>query len=173
MYESGMTFADFGVDNFYHIEKSNFYKETLKKGFKIVEFVTYYPSSESNGGNLIFVEAKTTLRKESEKDRFYQEMSDISQKFLDSLKIICGIWHGGRKNKPRLPKNVDKFRVDGGKIIFLLVVKELESRKMQYIRDEIYKQFPLEERLLWEFEVMVYNEEMAQKKNFVLAESKQ
>ncbi|MCL2361200.1 MAG: hypothetical protein FWC73_05245 [Defluviitaleaceae bacterium] len=169
---SDMRFRDFGADNCdcYRIEDSNLYRKSLRHlGYKSVEFVVYNSSGRAGESMLIFVEAKTTLRPQNSKSRFSDEIADISQKFMDSLQIICGIWHGGRKGKTQLPANFAQFYESGKKIVFALVVKNSEKRELLTVADAIYRKL-LKERRLWKFDVKVLNEELSQKENLVLAE---
>ena len=166
---SDMKFRDFGVDNCYLIEESRLYQTSLRHlGFKTVELVIYRSTSDTGGGKLVFVEAKTTLRPENAAFRFADEINDISQKFIDALQIICGVWHGGRKGKVHLPKNFDQFRENGRQIVFILVVKSGDERDLLTVKDAISKKL-LKEKRLWRFDVEVLSEELAQKGNLVLA----
>ncbi|MCL2015655.1 MAG: hypothetical protein FWG68_05350 [Defluviitaleaceae bacterium] len=170
---SDMQFRDFGADNCYQIEKSQLYQKSLRSfGFKIVEFIVCYLPDESDGDKLIFVEAKTSLRSINNEREFNEEIADISQKFTDALQIMCGIWHGVRKDKMRLPTNFARFRKNGKNIVFLLVVKNLNAERIPKIEEAISRKL-LKEKRLWGFRIRVYNEEFAIKKNFVLTAEEQ
>ena len=165
---SGMKFRNFGADNCYRIEESQLYQKSLRHlGFKAVEFVTYRSASDAEESRLIFVEAKTSLRQKNAELRFVDEIANISQKFIDSLQIVCGIWHGGRKGKVPLPVNFDRFRENGNKIVFVLVVKNSDKKDLLAVAESISKKL-LKEIRLWRFDVKVLNEELAQKESFVL-----
>ena len=165
---SGMQFLDFGTDNCFRIEDSRLYRQSLRHlGYKTVEFVTFRANGNPDEGKLLLVEARTSLRLERQSDKFADEISDISQKFIDALQIICGAWHGGRKNKVSLPANFGIFRENGRKIVFVLVVKNSEQRDLLTVSDAIYKRL-LRESRLWKFDVKVLNEELAIKENLVL-----
>jgi len=173
MVYSGMKFKDFGADNCFLIEDSRLYKKSLHHlGYKTVEFVAYHSAEKAEDSSLIFLEAKTSLRPISNNSRFVDEIADISQKFIDALQIICGVWHGGRKSKEPLPSNFAQFRESGKKIVFALVVKKLDTNDLLAIEDSIYKKL-LKERRLWQFSVKVLNEELAQMENLVLVEGMQ
>ena len=165
---SGMRFKDFGSDNCYLMEESRLYQKSLKHlGYKTVEFVVSHSVANMEEHKLVFVEARTTLRPRSTKTRFDNEITDISQKFMDALQIICGVWHGGRKGKVPLPTGFSRFRDDGRKIIFLLVVKNGDKKELLTVADSIYRKL-LKENRLWKFEVKVLNEGLAIKENLVL-----
>ena len=169
MVYSGMKFRDFGIDNCYRIEESKLYQKSLRHlGFKTVEIVTYLSADKIGESKLIFMEAKTTLRPESTKLRFADEIADISQKFIDALQIVCGTWHGGRKGKVTLPKNFEQFRENGKKIVFVLVVKKSDKKDLLTVKDAIFKRL-LKESRLWKFKVEVLDEELARKENLVLS----
>ena len=169
MVHSGMKFRDFGDDNCFRIEESRLYQKSLQHhGFKMVEFVTLRNAEQPEDSKLVFVEAKTTLRQESAKARFEEEISDIAQKFIDALQFICGVWHGGRKNKTTLPANFAKFRENGSKIVFVLVVKNIEETNLRRVKSAILEKLR-RERILWKFDLLVLNEELAIEEKLVLA----
>ena len=166
---SGMQFRDFGTDNCFLIENSRLYKVSLQHlGYKTVEFVVYSANGNAADAKLLFVEAKTTVRAESKTGKFADEVADISQKFMDALQLICGVWHGGRKDKVPLPTNFVNFRESGKKISFILVVKNSKDRDLLTVRDAI-STYLVKERRLWKFDVKVLNEKLAIKENLVLA----
>jgi len=166
---SGMQFSDFGEDNCFLIEDSRLYQKSLAHlGYKTVEFVMYKENGEPKSGKLLFVEAKTTLRSLENKTRFTDEINDISQKFIDALQIVCGVWHGARKEKPNLPANFADFRENGKKIVFLLVVKKGDRNQLLAASEAISKRL-LKESRLWNFDVKVIDEQIAQQENLVLA----
>jgi len=120
---SGMQFRkDFGADNCYLIEDSYLHKQSLSSyGFKAVEFVLYISSNSNESSKLIFVEAKIKIKPPENAKKFSDEIADISQKFIDSLQIICGIWHGGCKDKTPIPANFAHYREYGKKIILVFL----------------------------------------------------
>jgi len=170
--ESGMLFGDFSDDDCFWIEKSKIYDVSLKHlGFKSVEFVLHrYDNSENstNRNELLFVEAKTTLHPSVAGREFSAEISDISQKFIDALQIVCAAWHGGRKDKIKLPMNFKRYFESGKKIVFMLVLKNEPTIGLSIIGDAISKQL-LKENRLWKFDVIVLSEEFAIIENLVLA----
>ena len=166
---SDMTFKDFGKDNCFQIEESKLYKSLKHLGFKTVEFVAYRAGNHEGDCRLLFVEAKTTLRSEKDMPRFSDEIADISQKFIDALQIVCGAWHGGKKNTVKLPDNFTQFRENGKKIVFILVVKNSGKEELLTVADAISRQL-LKEIRLWKFEVKVFNEELAKKENLILGD---
>jgi len=170
MIYSDMKFRDFGADNCFFIEESRLYKKSLHHlGFKTVEFVAFSPADQMTDSKLIFVEAKTTLRQASAKARFEEEIGDISQKFIDALQLVCGVWHGGRKGKVSLPANFALFRESGKKIVFVLVVKNIEEANLFNIKSAILDKLR-RESILWKFDLMVLSEELAMEEKLVLAE---
>lgn len=169
MIHSGMKFKDFGDENCYPIEESRLYQKSLQQhGFKMVEFVAIRNAEQPEESKLIFVEAKTSLRQASAELRFDKEISDIAQKFIDALQLVCGVWHGGRKNKIALPANFAKFRESGSKIVFVLVVKNIEETNLRRVKSAILDKLR-RERILWKFDLMVLSEELAMEEKLVLA----
>jgi len=168
MVYSGMKFRDFGTGNCFFIEKSHLYQKSLRHhGFKTVEFVAFSPADQAKDSKLIFVEAKTTLRQERAKARFEEEINDISQKFIDALQLICGVWHGERKGKASLPANFALFRESGKKIVFVLVVKNIEEPNLFNVKSAILNKLR-REHVLWKFDLMVLSEELAMEEKLVL-----
>jgi len=169
MVHSGMKFRDFGDDNCFNIEESHLYQKSLQyHGFKMVEFVLLKTTEQQEDSKLVFVEAKTTLRHISAKARFDEEISDIAQKFIDALQFMCGVWHGGRKNKIKLPANFTQFRESGSKIVFVLVVKNIEETNLFNVKSAILGKLR-RESILWKFDLMVLSEELAMEEKLVLA----
>ena len=168
MIHSDMKFKDFGADNCFLIEESRLYKNSLKtRGFKTVEFVAFIPANQAEDSKLVFVEAKTTLRQESAKPEFEKEINGISQKFIDALQIVCGLWHGGRNDKVSLPANFALFRDRGKKIVFVLVVKNIEETNLFNVKSAILSKLH-RESILWKFELIVLSEKLAMGENLVL-----
>ena len=85
---------------------------------------------------------------------------------MDALQIVCGIWHGGRRDKVSLPVKFSAFRENGSRIVFVLVIKNCDKEDLLFAKEAILRQL-LKENRLWQFEVLVLNEELAQKKNLV------
>jgi hypothetical protein len=169
MIYSDMKFRDFGTDNCFFIEESRLYKKNLgRNGFKTVEFVAFSPSDKAEDSKLIFIEAKTTLRQESAKARFEEEINDIPQKFMDVLQLVCGVWHGGRKGKVSLPANFALFQESGRKVVFVLVVKNIEETNLFNVKSAILDKLR-RESILWKFDLMVLSEELAMEEKLVLA----
>ena len=168
--ESDMIFGDFSADDCFWIEKSRLYSISLRHlGFKSVEFVLYRSGITPSDGELLFVEAKTSLRHNYNGLSFAAEISDISQKYMDALQIVCAIWHGGRKESEKLPRNFIKFYESGKKIVFILVVKNGDRENLPTVGDAIRKRL-LKENRLWKFEVLAINESDARKKNLIVTE---
>ena len=163
IFESGMTFGDFDKDDCFNIEKYELYKKSLSHlGFKTVEFVLY------RHDKLLFVEAKPSLRTEVNGNRFSDEVADISQKFMDALQIVCGLWHGGRKDKAKLPQSFSQFHKNGKGIVFVLVVKDGKKKDLLTTSRAISRQL-LRENRLWRFDIKVLNEELAKNEKLVVA----
>ena len=162
---SDMRFNDFDANSCYRIEDAPLYKGTLKHlGFKTVEFVLCLKGIDDGQLKMMFVEAKPVIR-----PKFDNEIRQISQKFIDALQIVCGIWHGGRKDEEALPPNFKEFMQNGKKIVFVLIVKNCDKSDLLPAQEAIYKKLQ-REHALWKFEVKVLNEELAKKENLVLEE---
>ena len=158
-----MLFGDFDEANCLHIEKLDLYNRDLSShGIKSVEFVLYRPERSK----LLFVEAKTSLSTREKKGWFDSEITKISQKFMDSLQLACGIWLRGHNSRTKLPANYANFFRKGVQIVFILVIKRRRV-DLLHIADAIKTRL-LKEHKLWNFSVLVLNEELARNKNLVV-----
>jgi len=162
--EDGLIFGDYNADDCFHIEKTDVYVRLSGKGVKSVEFILHQPDDRK----LLFVEGKSTLPAKGNADAFNEEVTVISQKFMDSLQLACGIWFGEHNQEVEMPKNAENFFKFGEQIVFVLVIKNRKGNLI-YIADKI-KQLLSREHRLWRFEVLVLNENDAQRKKLVIQE---
>jgi hypothetical protein len=162
--EGDLTFGDFHEADCFHIEKTDIYDVLSRKGIKSVEFILF----RSKENELLFVEGKKSLPSKDSIIRFSEEISNISQKFMDSLQLACGIWFGGHNKEVEVPKNVRDFFKYGVQIVFILVIKNRE-KDLLTIAEKIKKHL-LKERRLWKFEVLAMNEKKACEKKLVIME---
>ena len=156
-----MVFGEFKEADCFHIEKTDLSKRLSGRGVKSVEFVLSQPMDK----RLLFVEAKITLPAANNIVRFEEEIIDISQKFMDSLSLTCGIWFGKHNSEVIAPDNRELFFSYGTQIVFILVIKS-RIGDLPHIEDMIKKQL-LRERMLWGFDVLALNEEDARKVNLI------
>ena len=168
IYEKGseMVFGDYGIGDLFHIEKTELYKKLNGKGFKTVEFVLLRPNMKQ----VWFVEARKTMPAKSNKTRLDEDIVEISQKFVDSFMLACGIWFGQHVSKVEMHGNGDRFFKYGNRVIFALMLKNRKG-KLTAIAEYIKQKFPKAVRMLWEFDVVVLNEEMAIDENIIVAEN--
>jgi len=101
-------------------------------------------------------------------EAFKKEVTEISQKFMDSLQLTCGIWFGEHNRNVTVPENCTNFLRYGEQIVFVLVIKNRKGN-LVYIADMI-KQLLLKEHRLWRFEIVVLNEDDAFEKKLVIHE---
>jgi len=163
--EEGLIFGDYNDADFFHIEKTELYKRLSVKGIKSVEFILHQPDKSK----LLLVEGKTTLPAKNNIEDFNKEISEISQKFMDSLQLACGIWFGGHNSKVEVPENGASFFRYGIQIVFVLVIKNRKG-DLLHIADRIKKRL-LREHRLWRFDVLVLNESDAFNERLVVLES--
>ena len=161
IYESDMVFGDFNEADCFHIEQTDIRKRLASRGVKSVEFVLSQPMEK----RILFVEAKSTLPSANNIERFEEEINDISQKFMDSLSLTCGIWFGSHNSEVTAPDNREQFFSYGTQIVFILVIKS-RKRDLPHIEDMIKRQL-LRERIRWGFDVLAMNEDEAREANLV------
>jgi hypothetical protein len=162
-----MTFGNYDAANLFHIEKSKQYKKLSGRGFKTTEFVLLRSEKEQ----LWFIEARKTMPAITNVERLEEEILDISQKFIDSFMLTCGIWFGQNNSKAEMPNNRDRFFKYGNKVIFALIIKNSKV-KLTAIAEYIKQKFPKNVRALWSFSVVVLNEEMAAEEKIMVLEKK-
>ena len=157
-----MVFGNFDKANCFHIEKMEIYSRDLSRhGVKSVEFVLYRPETNKT----LFVEGKTSVSIEKGRGRFQRDISDISQKFMDSFNFAFGIWLGGHRGRMELPKNYARFFGRGVQVIFILVIKNCRS-DLLHIADVIKQRLLKEQRLL-KFKVYAMDEAGAYRNNLL------
>jgi len=162
--ESDMLFGDFDEANCFLIEKTAIYRSISGKGYKSVEFVLSRPESNE----LLFIEGRSTLPAQANVDRYNEDISDISQKFMDSLQLTCGIWFGQHNASVKVPQNGNSFLKYGTQVTFILVIKNRKG-KLTSIAERIKREI-LREYRLWGFKVLVLNEDLAVRDNLVVGE---
>ena len=162
--EEGLLFGDFELSDCFHIEKTKLYSKLSGRGFKSVEFVLHRPQKHE----LLFVEGKTTLPSIDNKVKYNDEIVEISQKFMDSLQLTCGIWFGRHNGNVAVPANSSYFFSYGIQIVFVLVIKNRKGNLVR-IAEEIKRKISREHKL-WRFDVLVLNEDDARTHNLVVLE---
>jgi hypothetical protein len=160
--EGGLLFGDFDEVNCFWIEKTDLYRRLSGKGFRSVEFVLSRPEKRE----LIFVEGRTTMPATANLNRFNEDISEISQKFIDSLHLTCGIWFGEHCSNVVVPQNRESFFMYGTQLVFVLVIKN-RIGKLTSIAERIKRELAREHALLG-FKVLVMNEELAIKDSLVV-----
>ena len=172
IYEEGsdLTFGDFSERDCFHIEKSRLYQKSLSThGVKTVEFALIHPDTSNGTGKLWLVEARKSFS--HQENRFNSNITEISQKFIDSLQMSCSIWLGSHRNKAKLPSNIEDFFKHGGLFRFVLVIKEHDKRELLTIIGEAIKAKLKKEFRIWRFEIEVLDEELAIRRGLVIREA--
>lgn len=153
--ESGVSFAPFAPDNFFHMEKSDVYKK-LGKGYSTVEFLWVDAMK-----NFIFVEAKSSSPRPDKTDHtdFDKYIDEISDKFQDSYQLFLASVLGRRKSE-NMGKEVRGFKADSSNIKFVLVIPTHKFDWLVALNDALKKQ--LRKTIsIWNIEIAVMNEELA------------
>jgi len=162
--ESGMMFGDYEPSNCFRIEKTKLYKKLNGKGYSSVEFILHKPDEKQ----LLFIEAKSSLPAIDSVDKYDEQIAGIANDFRDSFQLACGIWFGQHNGKVDMPENALHFFSYGTQVVFVLVIKN-RTGKLTSIAEEI-KQKLLKEYRLWQFKVLVLNENDARTHNLVVSE---
>jgi len=145
--QSDLFFGLFKKSDYFLCEDCNAYKTISSYGVKSVEFVLAQANDEGIVEKLVFIEAKKSLRED--------DTESIAQKFMDSLQLACAIHIGAHKKKSSLPENIRTFFEKGGKIEFLLVIKDCENSSIGRLKriGEMIKKYLYKEFRIWKFEV--------------------
>ena len=164
--ESDMVFGEFVESDCYYIDKEGGYYKTKLSGYgiKSVDFILH----RENRNKLLFVEARKSIAGADSLHRCLDsEIADVSQKFMDSLQLVLGIWIGSHKKKnAKPPSNFDNFIGIGKSIVFVLVIKNMPSSPT-YIEDEIHQHLRKESKI-WRFDVKVFDESFAEEEGLVV-----
>jgi len=153
IYESGMIFGDYDIDNCFHIEKTKLYKKLNGKGYSSVEFILHRPDKKQ----LLFIEAKSSLPDVKNINKYDERITEISKDFKDSFHLTCGIWFGQNNSKVDMPANGSCFFSYGTQVVFVLVIKN-RTGNLTRIAEEIKRELIREYRL-WQFDILVMNED--------------
>jgi hypothetical protein len=152
--ESGMSFI---LDNAFRIEDSETYKALKREGVKTVEFVRAL-----SGERLAFVEAKKSFANPDNPlpgnlAKFESEAGEICEKFLHSLNLLASIKIGvHRETLPEIARNDTTMS-----LIFVLVVKDHDSKGCKMIETKIKKLLPSYLKTIWKPEICVVNHQRA------------
>lgn len=131
--ESGMNFGPFPENALFQIEKSPQYN-SIQQGMHITEFI-YYDEKKQR---LISLEAKTTApnpnsdKVENSKAIFHQYISDIREKFENSLDLYINL--ALKKELPEGFKNINYKKIE---ILFILVTRNHERAWIKDVKDAL------------------------------------
>ena len=157
--ESGI---DFVADNVFYIEKSKQYT-CLGADVQSVEFVRI------KNDNLLFVEAKTTFPNPNNASaenftKFQVAVKEICEKFIHSLNLLASNTIG--VNEGDYP---DDFVIpDNTAIVFVLVIKNHETKWCKDIWKSLMDALPLYCKRIWMPTVYVINHQTAIKRNLAV-----
>jgi len=161
---SDIWFGDFDASDYFRIEESEYYKRVLKhERIKAVDCVLC--QHKKNFTKIIFIEAKKNLHHVGKGTQ--NKISSIAQQFLDSLYLICGCWLDINSSQISLPDGFSKYFNQGGQIEFTLVIKNCPKDILPLIMDDLGTKMK-RERLIWNFKIRAYNEELAAERNIVV-----
>ena len=153
-----MNFGEFDESNLFHIENSKIYRD-LGDGIKTVEFILKYKED-----SIIFLEAKKSCpnaekrhETEEKEHKFEVYFSSLVEKFIAS---ILGRYPDISEVGDSL-QFVDEMK--NMKLKFVLVIKNAEDVAWLVGPSAELKARLLQIRKIWNIEIMVLNEELAEK----------
>ena len=159
--ESGVVFGEFSSENILQIEKV-LTDLNYADGINKVEFIL---KQESKNPTVLFVEAKSSIPKES--DSFFEE---IKFKMIHSLTIwfstICGRHPSLQDSFANNLKNVEDLAMP---IKLILVIPTIPDKYLEQISQKFKKSLEVE-RKIWNIDyshIMILNESRARKYNLI------
>lgn len=160
-----MNFGEFDESNLFHIENSKIYRD-LGDGIKTVEFILKYKED-----SIIFLEAKKSCpnaekwhETEEKEHKFEVYFSSLVEKFIASLHIYLASILGRYPDISEVGDSlqfVDEMK--NMKLKFVLVIKNAEDVAWLVGPSAELKARLLQIRKIWNIEIMVLNEELAEK----------
>jgi len=163
---SELWFGDFIETDYFRIEKSEYYDRFMKhECIKAADCVVCQYNDDDI--QILFIEGKKNLH--SQRKGFRGDISDIAMQFMDSLYLICGSWLRSIEKKIMLPSGFSQYFQQCGQILFVLVIKNCPKDELAYIEEALEYRLK-RENLIWNINIRAYNEEIAIRKNIVLAE---
>ena len=157
-----LCFGDFDEKNCFHIEKSIIYNK-LQNNRKVVEFILNKPEHNK----LYFIEATKTLANETNSHDYNTNMREKAQKFIDSFHLALSIWFEIHEDKNELPTNYDNFFAKKKEYWFVLVIKNRPKNSLPNIKEMLVSKL-IKDIKIWDFKVLVLNEELAKKYKIVI-----
>lgn len=168
--ESGMRFGEYESSELFHIEKSKILLD-IGEGIKTVEFII-----KKNENEIWFVEAKESVLNPANKDetekkriKFQEFCTNVPQKYRDSLQVylasILHCYHDISEIGDSL-QIVNDFH--NYKLKFIFVVKNAKIEWLAGPREILKKQLH-DLRKIWDIDVVVLNQELAEKCNLICA----
>ena len=163
-YESFMKFC-FADDDVFCIEKDPLVTE--ENGIKACESIVLLSK------NVALIEAKASSPKEICGEKFNNFITDIKQKFADSLRLFNEVKDGklGEAAYNRLPVNLRNLVVSSNQYLIYLIIHGHKLEWLGGLQDafrealrEVVKQWNL-----MDSKVKVYNEEMALENHLIVA----
>jgi len=154
--ESSMDFI-VNTNDTYHIEDSEIYKN-IGFNIKTVEFIRCKDS------NLLFVEAKSSFANPANPSKLFEdEISDICEKFIHSLSLLSAIKVGIISETLPLDLNYRENVL----LKFVLVIRNHQIEWCYPVQLAIEQALPVHIKKIWKPEILVINQEEAQKYNMV------
>ena len=161
---SEIWFGDFDSSDYFRIEESEHYSRVLKhESIKAVDCVLC--QHKENITKIMFIEAKKNLHYAGKGAQ--NKISSIAKQFLDSLHLICGCWLDRNGTQISLPDGFGKYFHQSGQIEFTLVIKNCPKDVLPLIMDDLYAKLK-REKLIWNFKIRAYNEELAAERNIIV-----
>jgi len=166
--ESGMTFGSYDEKDVFQIEKSDLYISQFRgKGVKTVEFILWHNEK------LLFLEAKSSTpnhasvdESDDKKENYAKYISDISQKFCDSIDLYFSTYVG-RHCQNEISEKIlalDYKKID---IVFVLVVKKLYKMSMIHFQEKFQSELATKMRIWNIKDFLVIDEDTARKKGLI------
>lgn len=156
--ESGMVFGDFDARDVLHMEQTETYQK-IKANVKTVEFL-YTPSLQK----ILFVEAKSSTPNPENKSDYAAFISDICDKFSHSFHLFSSMYM--ERQKETLTGTFAELDYKTVQFVLVLVVNGHREEWLPPLKEELERNLRYHRRI-WNTEVVVLNEVLAQQKHLV------
>ena len=156
--ESGMVFGDFAPQDVLHIEKTETY-QNMSDHVKTVEFL-YTPSHKG----IFFIEAKSSTPNPVNKADYAAFINEICDKFSHSFQLFSSMYM--ERQKEQLTGTFAEIDYKTAKFVLILVVNGHLEEWLPPLKEELEQKLRYHKRI-WNTEVVVLNEVLAQKYHLV------
>ena len=161
--ESEMVFGSYQMEDVFPIEDSKLYDKLKKYGIKTVEFILFQKDK------LMFIEAKKTTpnyNSDNNLEKYNDYISEISQKFCDSIDIYMSTYIG-RQIDSEFSQKMKLANISDFEIRLLVVIKNAYEDSLCHYTDKLRIVLNRKMKKWSNCQLFVISEEQARKKGLI------